>query len=242
MNSTNPLHLEAFEDRIVPAVNVTFDPIDDVLSIVGSNASEHIHVKISPISVEITGSDGTVVDIGPSAQGVGDPQNFFLGEVEINMKGGNDTVTMTNSAMFNGLTLNMGAGDDHLSIDQNSGVVGPTKIRLGRGHDQATVYGQYFGTFKIYGGRGHDNILIGSGVQTELYVYGGGGHDQVTVQSLYIPNGLHVNLGRGDDKLELTGVVTGEGSTSQLNGGRGTNTFEFNGGYLPNTTVTNFVA
>ncbi len=244
MQTTKTLRLETFEDRIVPTVNVMldegFDPsstFDDVLTITGDDTSEHIHVKISPLYFEINGIDGTEVVVDSSVEGVGDPQNFFLGKVVIDMNDGNDTVSITNSAMFNGLTLNMGAGNDDLSIDQNSGVVGLTEIRLGKGRDQATVYGQYFGQFKMYGGGGRDTMLIGSGVQTEMYVYGGGGRDHVTVQNLYIPNGMYMDLGNGNDTMVLAGVST---PTGVHNGGDGDDTVELYGVWLGNTESDGF--
>lgn len=169
---------------------------------------------------------GTVVVTGITAGGSATTVNGgttavtlsgFTGDLKIDLKGGDDNVSVT------GLTVS----DDG-------------KIKAGNGGDTVSVSDTTFGDdFKTDLGDGDDTLTLDSITVTgHAKVEGHHGDDDTTITDSTFSK-LDVSLGRGDDTLTMSG--TKATADTKLNGKKGTNTFANNGGNtLASLTVKHF--
>ncbi|MES2788329.1 MAG: hypothetical protein V4719_01825 [Planctomycetota bacterium] len=132
--------VELLEDRIVLASQVTAAFSNGNLTLSGSGFDDNIDVSITGTNtVTVTGNSGTTIinNIGPF---------LVTGKLIINMGNGNDTVTINGDAGTATLTsqtvsIDLGAGDDTFTTNDNLTFSGNVSIQGGAGEDRIEVGG-----------------------------------------------------------------------------------------------------
>jgi hypothetical protein len=210
---------EALEGRQMMAGDVTAKISGGDLVIKGDSLANGITIAAGTTA-------GTVVVTGITAGGSATTVNGgttavtlsgFTGDLKIDLKGGDDNVSVTGLAV----------SDDG-------------KIKAGRGADTVSVSDTTFGDdFKTDLGDGDDTLTLDSVTVTgRTKIEGHHGDDDTTITDSTFSK-LHVSLGRGDDTLTMSG--TKATVDTKLNGKKGTNTFDNNGNNtLASLTVKHF--
>ncbi len=185
------IDLGAFPDGTVG------DGSPDVVTINGTNSSEHIQVTANGTTVTVTGTPETVVIANAEA----------MDRLIINGLGGNDTIdASTLAAGTIGLTIDGGAGNDTITGSQGDDTLdggdGNDKVTGGRGNDFADL-GAGDDTFTWNPGDGSDTVLGGTGTDTLVF---NGSNAAETMQ--ISANGSNAVLTRdvGNITMTLNGV------------------------------------
>jgi hypothetical protein len=194
---------ESLEDRQMLAGDVTAKISGGNLVIKGDSLANGITIAAGSTA-------GTVVVTGVTAGGSATTVN-------------SGTTAVTLSGFTGGLKIDMKGGDDSVTITDLT-VTGDAKLEGGRGDDTFDVSGSTFhGALTTNLGDGDDTLTFDSTtVSGKAKFKGRHGDDDATITDSTFSK-LSVSLGKGDDSLTMSGT-TASVDTS-LNGRRGTNTF-----------------
>lgn len=240
--------VERLESRRLLAGNV-FATITGAGNLVinGDAADNRIEVNFGLAGeVAVVGHAGTTVNDDGLAGAT------LSGDVIINLKGGDDLAVLngldySNISGIEKVTVNGGAGNDELRMNDLEFWRDNSSLKGGAGNDRIYINdGRGFGKLTVSGGTGNDIIQIEStelqdsnvtGARGELSVLGGGGGDIVVVSRLEAEK-LGVNLGGGDDLLDLfmsdvtgdTSIVAGGGNDELYIYGTATGSANINSG------------
>lgn len=182
--------LDRLEDRTVPAGNVSVSFNEGLLRILGDAEDNQISIL----------GDGngnvTVTGLGDTTLNGGTNDLNFSGvkkSLEVWMRGGNDSVTISNLDLKRTAFIHMGDGDDLLNVNALK-TRRTTEIWAGAGNDQLNIENS---TFKKAG-----------------YVAGGAGDDTVNLADNYF--GRKSIIGGGDGTDSLGGINNDVKSRSQV--------------------------
>jgi hypothetical protein len=177
----------------------------------------------------VTGRNGTTINGVPSARFRGTPLNAF----EILLEGGSDNLIVRNTTIANDLFVNLGAGDDRLTVSSALSVGANASIECAEGNDTVRVSGMAIGNdLNLDGGLGvlradllsinsnkginivsdesADAIKIDNSTAADyVMIETKGGNDLVSVSGL-VALGVGVNVDVGIDKVSLTDCITME--------------------------------
>jgi hypothetical protein len=210
---------EALESRQMMAGDVTAKISGGDLIIKGDSLGNGITIAAGTTA-------GTVIVTGVTAGGSATTIN-----------GGTAAVTL--SGFTDDLKIDLKDGDDNVSVTGLT-VSDDGKIKAGKGDDTVNVSDTTFDDdFKTDLGDGDDSLTLDSvTVTSHAKIEGHHGDDDTTITDSTFSK-LHVSLGRGDDTLTMSGTeVT---ARTKLNGKKGDNTFANNGGNtLDNLSVKHF--
>jgi hypothetical protein len=210
---------ESLEDRQMLAGDVTAKISGGKLVIKGDSLANGITIAAGSTA-------GTVVVTGVTAGGSATTVN-------------SGTTAVTLSGFTGGLKLDMKGGDDSVTITGLT-VTGDAKLEGGRGNDTFDVSGSTFhGALTTNLGDGNDTLTFDSTtVSGKAKFKGRSGNDDATITDSTFSK-LSVSLGRGDDKLTMSGTTATV--DTKLNGRHGTNTFTNSGdNTLASLTVKHF--
>ena len=142
---------------------------------------------------------------------------------------GNDNLLVNNATLTGG--INMGEGDDTVSIQNNSSVTVFDFFETGSGNDNIYIYGGNVTATEINSGDGDDSNYIYGGVVTGT-VNLGSGADLGTIYDGSL-NGDFL-LGDGDDAFDFYGgIISGDLYLGTgINSGSGSNLLSMYGGYI----------
>ena len=163
-------HLEAFDERVLPSVSVTYSP-DGVLFIQGTAAADVI--AVTDTGAGDAGSV-TVFDHGVSVYVATGP----VTQIMVNTGGGADTVDYrltSDLATKRQVTVDLGAGNDVFAAHLDGHTLGANLLMqaLGRrGSDRLTLDAQH--------------VNVGAGTWLTVNFQGGAGSDQVKFN--YLPD------------------------------------------------------
>src|SRR5262249_45695027 len=119
---------------------------------------------------------------GPISGPAGGNGNLMLGS-------GNDTVNISSSNV-GGLTIDLGAGDDKLTVDHLNVFLSSTQP----------------GTLNVTGGTGNDSVTLNNMyVDTAMSIDLGSGNDSLTINTSDVGSAA-INLGTNNDKLTANGL------------------------------------
>ncbi len=195
------------------------------LVITGDDSANEIVVEeIGVDRIRVQGRNGTQVNGGSSA-------TFTVrDDVTINMKGGNDVVTVRNLNLdnytHNDLVIDLGTGNDTLVVEQTD-VSDDLNVYAGHGHDDIEILevrtrdtfvtGEYgndditidevttHNTATIAGAENADTIEVrDSVIGNDLVIDGDAGADEVSVDGVDVADNISVDLGSGDDYSAVT--------------------------------------
>ena len=185
------LNLEGLEDRTVPAVTATFN--NGVLFLVDANdgAADVVTVTQTGGTINVTGVGATTVN-GQLA-GVAVPFNG-VNFINVNFKGGSDSVTFNTLNITGSIVASMGLGDDTI---QFAGLTNVGNVFINGGDGNNTVAAADGGTY------GHVNIFNGNGFQV------------VNLQTTAVAN-LTINAG-----MTVVNGVNTTGTPNTINIGSG---------------------
>jgi hypothetical protein len=112
--------------------------------------------------------------------------------------------------------LKMGASSDAARL-KNDVFVEAVKLDLGKGDNTLTVEGNTFSDFTSKSSKGDDMVQFTSDVSGDASVNGGAGNNTVTFGMSQIGGDLTVKTGGGNDTIDVSGATVG-GTTTIANG------------------------
>ncbi|MFK7817105.1 MAG: hypothetical protein AB8G99_00180 [Planctomycetaceae bacterium] len=208
---TSDTPIQALEDRSLLAGNVlaSFSARGDLV-LKGDNSGNAVNVQRVDSNIIVQGQnwDGVPTQINGRASAVF-PATAAR-HLKINMKGGDDFVSVFRTSFTGNVTANMGSGQDIFSmggiVTQQEVVLGNVKVNLGSNSS----------TFPSTASLGY--IGVGGNVN----IKGGSGRQDASVTYAGIVKKLSVNLGKGNDTLTIRNTSAG---SHKLNGGGGLDVF-----------------
>jgi hypothetical protein len=184
------LSVEPLEGRVVPAGTVlaSLSPLG-VLTITGDDNDNGVTLKVTGTDIAITPDGTTTLTSTVPATGV-------VKSINVNLKGGADTLAIDGTAPFQvpgPVTIALGDGDNTLDLVTTGQIkVGALTVKGGDGMDTATVSG----------GSGLGSLVTGAA----SFLYGTGG-SSTTLNDLKVGTSLRVIAGdAGGQPNELLGT------------------------------------
>lgn len=209
------LNCESLESRELMAGNVQVSVVNNEVVVRGDSQANQIRVaQLNNGAYRVFGLNGTKVNGQSSVD-----RTSIDRDLRIFMGSGDDTVLLGDFAYLGGnmLTGTLTTCED-LEIDMGAGA---DALHLG---NVKTIDNQ-FTSIKM-GGLENDNDFLKVGFstfKTGLKLEMGGGKDQAQIFNSKINGKLDVNLGSGDDSIQLVDTIF---STSSINGGSGTDSYK----------------
>ena len=241
--NSRTLKFEQVENRLCPAVLVDLGSNGD-LAVSGDTAGIVAITAIDSDSYQVTEggalvatvdgvSRGIRVDLGASSDSVtidlaGQTVN---GTVQINLGGGDNSLTLMHGTINGHLVIQGGVGIDTIAAQNDISVRKNTQIDLGDGDNVATVSGRHFGQLTVQTNTGNDvvtidadadvakhaKIRLGGGDNTfstegnfarHLFYDGFEGNDTVTILAhALVAWQAKINLGDGINTFTLEGRI-----------------------------------
>jgi hypothetical protein len=187
----------------------TVDVVDGQLVIVG-DGNDNV-VSITGIGTG-TGQYEIVTDQGTQTV------TAVSGGISINLGDGNDSLTLNNVYVAGAIVIQTGADDDTVVLGDNDVVssAGDLSIDLGAGNDMLDGKRLYIGTNQIiHGGDGDDQLIfdgflspqftLGTSAAGNALWTGGAGNDTVHIIYAFIVGAFSIDLGEGNDGLDIFG-------------------------------------
>lgn len=159
-----------------------------------------------------TGADADVVDLGAT----------ILGDLRLTTGDGADVVAAEGLSVGGGVVLDLGAGDDSVSVVNEATFQRDVRILAGDGADDVALLGgiDVAANLRIATGAGPDEVgLTGLDVRGDVALATGSGDDRVSVTSLTSGAALRVDAGGGHDAIDLAGGVEITGDLTLVAGG-----------------------
>ncbi len=227
----------------VQAIDVFSGEGDDVITFgteAGYNAGQ-IQIDAG------TGNDTITFGDNAGKDAIAAP-GFDDGLISIVAGDGTDTITFGTLGLGARLSVDAGAGDDHVTIGFSTSGTNDATVIGGLGDDSLT-FGDNFGTggdSEVSGGDGNDTLTFGHGVGrfANFDVTGGDGDDIITfgVAAGQSAGTFNVFGGDGNDDITFGDHAAAGASAFNVNGGSGNNTITFGDittGSLPgNVSIT----
>jgi hypothetical protein len=204
---TTRLSCEKLETREVMAGNVTAGIVNNALDLTGDSAANEVRVeKLSSGAFFVTGLNGTKINGKTSYTAVASED-----DLRVNLGGGNDRLylnspTTSKTLTIDYLSVNMGSGKDLVEINNLKTIdTIDTVFTLGSSTDSST-------DSDVFRMNGKNSFAQG------LIISTGSGGDSVELNNGTVGKKLTVDLGSGDDRIELCDMFFAD---SDINGGSG---------------------
>ncbi|MEQ9408407.1 MAG: vanadium-dependent haloperoxidase [Fuerstiella sp.] len=209
--------IDVLEQRVLLAGTVSVDLIGQTLRIRGDAQDNSVVVTPNAETVEglVQGTDDTAVQFTNRAHRRFESKGFR--NVQIQMRGGNDSVTIEadGMALSGSLRAALGSGDDTIAIagsEQASNVIRRNLVvAAGTGNDSVfTSHIETGGSLVVSGARGNDLVLASEmQIRRRTVIRGQAGDDCVLTTGSQIDGAVRVSGGVGNDTVQAT--------TSQFN-------------------------
>ena len=222
---------ESLEQRLNLAGNVVASAIAGNLYLNGDALSNQLRIEgVVAGTVEVTG-------VGTTLNGVANTTRTFTGIQNIFMEMGNgdDAATFVLTNIAGTLRYNGSNGNDDLFFGEGNGgsnTFGSVAATMGAGNDEVSVNDNSFtarSSFIVSNGEGDNTTDMDPGVSLVLglvSITGGSGSDFIDIGDVLVTtSSITVNSGAGDNDMFLDGNVTVNGSITVL-GGAGPDNFE----------------
>ncbi|MDX1962319.1 MAG: hypothetical protein SFX18_04155 [Pirellulales bacterium] len=190
-------NFETLEERTVLAGNVTLSLSLGTLTITGDDLANNIAIFAGTQPGDIVVEGRVDAATGQATTINGTPQATFniTGPIVIDLRGGNDELTLKNLTSAHSWTINGGEGNDNLSVGMY--------VAIGGAPDPNAVDTTLTNALALHGGNGDDTLFVGrtygNAAQT---ITGGEGRDTITVYNNFA--GLfNLNAGAGDDNISI---------------------------------------
>lgn len=242
--TSRKLRLESLEQKQMLAGDVTVSIVNGVLTLQGDDLDNQVAVSSGETagSFVIRGLDGTMLHLG-DAEGASEllVEGVRRGLIA-NMGAGNDTLRINEASFRGNVAINMGEGDDRVTIGVAPEAVGTATetegdstvdspsvqigqnlvIRTGAGDDTVVINdARGRGVLGVSTGEGNDTVRLG--LASEATEEDAEVNDEVLVSFIH---GVALDLGAGDDGLFVNQLRTGG---FHANGGAGADTMRING-------------
>lgn len=160
------------------AGNVTAAVVDGALVLTGDNSANYLVVhQTGSHQFQVQGLATTI----RSGSRSGNSFTFKnVDELSVDLRGGADSLNLYNSTVAGPVGINMGSGNDVLSV--SNVVASVFGVNLGDGTDVASIYKVSTTTFGMAAGHGRDTVAINTVTAGDLGVdMGDGNFDALTV-------------------------------------------------------------
>jgi Ca2+-binding RTX toxin-like protein len=216
---------------IASSINVGDGDDNVIITKTQTNSSFSVSLGAGNDSLKVNGAGGAI-KVGNSSGN--DIFNLININTQISASGGNNLINLDNSGLTGDVnSISLAAGDDQLTANSSGQTTirvgegtnqinldggGTFSVSAGGGDDQVKILGlanstlslgngnntilAQDGNHKITTGSGNDNITLGAGIST---ISSGDGDDSVTIATTQNTNNYTINLGAGNDSLQLNG-------------------------------------
>jgi hypothetical protein len=207
---------ESLENRQMMAGDVVASVHAGTLFIKGDQYNNGITITAGAIPNQVIITGTNIAGVGTNVNGLLNTPvaiNNVTKDIKINMKAGNDTVTVNNLSIFGSMKVNMGAGVDTFNVVNGSVICGDLKVVTGGSADTITI--------------------TDSTVQGVARFETGGDCDSLTIEDSALGK-LDARMNQDNDTITLDNITVT--TTTALNGGSGinllhANTSNFLGGF-----------
>jgi len=216
---------------IASSINVGDGDDNVTITKTQTNSSFSVSLGAGNDSLKVNGAGGAIKVSNLSGN---DSINLLNINTQISASGGNNLINLDNSGLTGDVnSISLAAGDDQLTANSSGQTTirvgeganqinldggGSFSVSAGGGDDQVKIQGlinstlnlangnntilAQDGNHKITTGSGNDNITIGAGTST---ISSGDGDDNVTITTTQNTNNYTINLGAGNDSVQLNG-------------------------------------
>ena len=223
------LNLQSLEGRETPAGVVNASLAGGVLTLTGDDFDNGLQLQQTAAGIEVTGTNGTIVNGGP----------VFAGVTALNavLADGNDDLrlTLTTNLVLTGTaTFNLGDGDNTLQL-LTIGRIGLAGLSVvaGDGKDTITVAGGFGQGSQI---TGNASVAVGVGRGDQDDVFGARTHVSVRAMDVLGAGGLRLSGLDGDEEFVVQGVNVR--TALNVNGGEGATELHSVGGRYGSALLT----
>ena len=210
------INYQTLESRKLLAGDVTVSLDGSTLNVLGDGEANQVEIiGLADGSAVVTGLDGTTINGGTAAFSA----EADLDEVQIQLEGGDDELTISGLVLNDSLTIETDDGDDSADI-QNLNVDGI--VVSGDDGNDVLEFDNVFSrrSIVIRGGDGDDTIAIGAmAAERNGLIDTGAGDDSLVVDNLGIRKNLTLLFGDGDDQALFAGETYGNRGTVVLGDG-----------------------
>jgi len=228
---------ERLEDRTLLDGNVTALVASGDLSLEGDVDNNSVEVTVVDGDVIVRGLDGTTINgsadpfvafadtdtiPGDVTAELGDGDDVLFisggltidGDVDVTDRSGANSLGVLNATIGGDLKVRNGAGADSISLE-NVIVDGSTSMSTSNGNDLIAILNSNFdGKVSIDAGKNNDQVVIqDSDLDSDFKLILDKGDDGVVIEDTEINGNLHINGGRQNDYIHLSGILTGGRST-----------------------------
>ncbi|HEY2251589.1 MAG TPA: hypothetical protein VGH74_11035 [Planctomycetaceae bacterium] len=204
-----------------------------VVTLVGDTGDHTLAASVVNGELELTGTNGTTLTFkGTTAATVDVPLPKTLKAIHIDLPGaGNNTVTVDGTGLpkvAGNFSVNLGGGTDSFSLS-NTTVKGTVSVNAGNGADTISLSNDKTGEVSIRVGNGADTIQLAGDTTKEVEIKAGNGIDTTSLTndatgsvSIRTGNGgdtitasndtsgnVAIRTGSGADSIQLTSDTTG---------------------------------
>ena len=204
-----PYRFEQLEDRSMMAGNVAAAVVDGALVLTGDNNANYVVVhQTGSHQFQVQGLATTI----KSGSHSGSSFTFKnVDELAVDLRGGADSLNLYNSTLSGTVGINMGSGNDVVTVTNvSSSVFG---ANLGDGNDVASIYKVSTTAFAVDAGDGRDAVVINTVSANNLGVdMGNGNYDVLTVvlskatNAGFVDQGTNGTLSRAGNKFTHQGA------------------------------------
>jgi len=189
----------------VTSMNVRLSEGDDSVALSGA-------INLKNVSIDL-GDGDNILDTGAGLN--------VTGKFTINGGSGLDQVTL-NGAVSKGATVNLGLGNDELTIHGGS-FSAAVNLNTGVGADIVTIdtNAAFNNNLSVTTGEDNDSVSISNSTTKKLTINTGDDDDGVTLDTVTVNGLMSVNTSAGADDLSLLGVNVTANGTNSLNVGTG---------------------
>lgn len=216
-NSVSPLEIQQLEPRtlLTGTVTLALSAAGDI-SVTGDSKDNNVTVEVDSGGIHVTGLSGTSLRYGKMIHAAGDtvtlPMASVIRDLRVDMKGGNDTLTIADSAGINigrNVEISTGAGNDKVVISTNGGQINvgnDLSINTGPGNDAVGLADAE----KFAGVTDAATLLaVADDTGTEMS------------QQIRVGRDLNITTGGGNDTVGVAGVEAGRNANLNTGAGRG---------------------
>lgn len=219
------LCVETCERRVVPAGNVTVVFNAGTVTVTGDNRANVVDINVVANQVIVQGFQGTTINGSNDPFVVVPAGNTINDHLVVNLGDGKDVLSLRNVRVNRSITVDTGAGNDRVVIDDIATNLNPASdinIQLGQGSDQLLVDRLDSGNDLIINDAGGKTLIALNDVQTadDLFILTSKGRQEVTAFGLQVAERMILSFGgssRGtaliaDTTVDRVGITGSNGS------------------------------
>ncbi|HVJ68757.1 MAG TPA: hypothetical protein VM510_12275 [Caulifigura sp.] len=202
---------ELLETRVLPAAVASASKT--TLTITGDAEANDLQIEQVTGGVKVTALNGTTLTVGGNAV----TEATFNGITSLNVRlgEGDDSVAMIGALNLKNVNIDLGDGDNVLSVGAGATITGKLTINGGTGADQVTLDSTVGKTLSLNLNGGNDEVsLLGTSFSSTVSINTGAGADTVTINEnglgvdASFNNNVTITTGEDNDTVSISNATT----------------------------------